>query len=136
MRLKQMLFLTNHMEITTTEKYSRGRRGAPAKGVGRATGARVQIPLSPLHFQVIIFLTLKWKNKNFCLTTTSKYDKVNTRLVKQERRTSKKFEKINKKVVDKQNNIWYTKWVAAETDNNKEPWKSKIEQYVKPWKFE
>ena len=31
-----------------SEKYSRGRRGAPAKGVGRATGARVQIPLSPL----------------------------------------------------------------------------------------
>ena len=29
------------------EKYSRGRRGAPAKGVGRATGARVQIPPSP-----------------------------------------------------------------------------------------
>ena len=50
MRLKQILFLTNHMEITTTEKYSRGRRGAPAKGVGRETGARVQIPLSPLFF--------------------------------------------------------------------------------------
>ena len=48
MRLKQILFLTNHMEITTTEKYSRGRRGAPAKGVGRATGARVQIPPAPL----------------------------------------------------------------------------------------
>ena len=29
------------------EKYSRGRRGAPAKGVGRETGARVQIPPSP-----------------------------------------------------------------------------------------
>ena len=29
------------------EKYSRGRRGAPAKGVGRVTGARVQIPPSP-----------------------------------------------------------------------------------------
>ena len=45
-----------------SEKYSRGRRGAPAKGVGRATGARVQIPLSPLeHFQK----TLKklFKNK-------------------------------------------------------------------------
>ena len=27
-------------------KYSRGRRGAPAKGIGRETGARVQIPLS------------------------------------------------------------------------------------------
>ncbi len=39
------------------EKYSRGRRGAPAKGVGRATGARVQIPLSPL------FLKEKQKNK-------------------------------------------------------------------------
>ena len=55
---------------------------------------------------------------------------------REQQRTSKKFEKINKKVVDKQNNIWYTKRVAAETDNNKEPWKSKIEQYVKPWKFE
>ena len=29
------------------EKYSRGRRGAPAKGVGRETAARVQIPPSP-----------------------------------------------------------------------------------------
>jgi len=29
------------------EKYSSGRRGAPAKGVGRETGAGVQIPASP-----------------------------------------------------------------------------------------
>ena len=29
------------------EKYSRGRRGAPAKGVVRETAARVQIPPSP-----------------------------------------------------------------------------------------
>ena len=29
------------------ETYSRGWRGAPAKGVGRETGARVQISLSP-----------------------------------------------------------------------------------------
>ncbi len=35
--------------VRVKEKYSRGRRGAPAKGVGRATGARVQIPLSPFH---------------------------------------------------------------------------------------
>ena len=34
-------------KTSNSEKYSRGRRGAPAKGVGRATGARVQIPLSP-----------------------------------------------------------------------------------------
>ena len=29
------------------ENYSSGWRGAPAKGVGRVTGARVQIPDSP-----------------------------------------------------------------------------------------
>ena len=28
------------------QKYSSGRRGAPAKGIGRVTGARVQIPPS------------------------------------------------------------------------------------------
>ena len=37
----------NIISKNNSEKYSRGRRGAPAKGVGRATGARVQIPLSP-----------------------------------------------------------------------------------------
>ena len=31
------------------EKYSSGWRGAPAKGVGRSRGARVQIPLSPFY---------------------------------------------------------------------------------------
>ena len=34
------------------EKYSRGRRGAPAKGVGRESGARVRIPLSPFLFEI------------------------------------------------------------------------------------
>ena len=33
----------------SSEKYSRGRRGAPAKGIGRVTGARVRIPLSPFR---------------------------------------------------------------------------------------
>ncbi len=37
--------------IRIVEKYSRGRRGAPAKGVGRSRGARVQIPLSPFLYQ-------------------------------------------------------------------------------------
>ncbi|WP_346697731.1 hypothetical protein, partial [Catenibacillus scindens] len=32
----------NFISFMNSEKYSRGRRGAPAKGVGRATGARVQ----------------------------------------------------------------------------------------------
>ena len=35
----------------TLEKYSSGRRGAPAKGIGRVTGARVQIPPSPFKSQ-------------------------------------------------------------------------------------
>ena len=40
----------NRDKYSGEEKYSRGWRGAPAKGVGRATGARVQIPLSPFRF--------------------------------------------------------------------------------------
>ena len=35
------------MGTDVMETYSRGWRGAPAKGVGRETGARVQIPPSP-----------------------------------------------------------------------------------------
>lgn len=31
-------------------RYSRGRRGGPAKAVGRETGARVRIPLFPPPF--------------------------------------------------------------------------------------
>ena len=45
--------ITNAHCDERSEKYSRGRRGAPAKGVGRATGARVQIPLSPLDIRKI-----------------------------------------------------------------------------------
>ena len=37
----------HNLEDITLEKYSSGRRGAPAKGIGRVTGARVQIPPSP-----------------------------------------------------------------------------------------
>ena len=33
-------------QMSGMKKYSRGRRGAPAKGIGRVTGARVQIPPS------------------------------------------------------------------------------------------
>ena len=40
------------------EKYSSGRRGAPAKGVGRVTGAEVQIFSSPPKRQRYIFVSL------------------------------------------------------------------------------
>ena len=46
------------------EKYSSGSRGAPAKGVGRETGARVQIPLSPLHLKHANFLNLLLQMRN------------------------------------------------------------------------
>mgnify|MGYP001709275264 CR=1 FL=1 len=36
------------------ENYSSGWRGSPAKGVGRATGARVQIPDSPPKHLVLL----------------------------------------------------------------------------------
>ena len=50
------------------EKYSRGWRGAPAKGVGRETGARVQIPLSPF-----LFLKKLEKNKNKKVLDTDEF---------------------------------------------------------------
>ena len=34
------------------EQYSRGWRGAPAKGVGRVTGARVQISPAPPYMKI------------------------------------------------------------------------------------
>ena len=62
----------NIISKNNSEKYSRGRRGAPAKGVGRATGARVQIPLSPFLF---LKKLEKIKTKK-CLTLMSFRDKL------------------------------------------------------------
>ena len=64
----------SHSLLQETEKYSRGRRGAPAKGVGRATGARVQIPPSPpsdanlnsskvFFFSGLLVAVTNWQNK-------------------------------------------------------------------------
>ena len=51
------------------EKYSSGRRGAPAKGVGRVTGAEVQIFSSPPnkmgHFLVSFFILFGGEDLNF-----------------------------------------------------------------------
>ena len=57
------------------QKYSRGRRGAPAKGVGRATGARVQIP--PSAFRALRALKKESKDSKKNLLTIHKgYDRV------------------------------------------------------------
>ena len=71
MRLKTQVDSAKSYGIMNSEKYSRGRRGAPAKGVGRATGARVQIPLSPFFFS-------KKKRKKL-LTNQKGYDRINNR---------------------------------------------------------
>ena len=42
-------------ELLIQEKYSSGWRGAPAKGVDRLRGARVQIPPSPFTILKIFF---------------------------------------------------------------------------------
>ena len=58
----------------TLEMYSRGRRGAPAKGVGRETVARVQIPPSPPRiphkqavYAVFLFAVTHFITHFFCL---------------------------------------------------------------------
>ena len=67
MRLKTQVDSAKSYGIMNSEKYSRGRRGAPAKGVGRATGARVQIPLSPLEILLsIIKRRISKKIKKSC----------------------------------------------------------------------
>ena len=60
------------MRIQNPEKYSRGWRGAPAKGVGRVTGARVQIPLSPFSFENTDLKNKKIQKK--VLTNEKKHD--------------------------------------------------------------
>ena len=77
-----------------TEKYSRGRRGAPAKGVGRETGARVQIPLSPL-FPNDYFFALKAKEKSFkkFLTVSSNYDIIKNASPRSKTKFEKKLQK-------------------------------------------
>ena len=57
---------------TFMEKYSSGRRGAPAKGVGRVTGAEVQIFSSPPRKTQIelvrfgLFFLSENQRSNFC----------------------------------------------------------------------
>ena len=63
------------------EKYSRGWRGAPAKGVGRSRGARVQIPLSPFDSKKKIEKNKKssWQWKRVVINLRSCWDRENER---------------------------------------------------------
>jgi serine/threonine protein phosphatase PrpC len=66
------------------EKYSRGRRGAPAKGVGRATGARVRIPLSPFCLKI----TFEKISKKL-LTSKKIYDNISELLFERFKKATK-----------------------------------------------
>ena len=66
------------------EKYSRGRRGAPAKGVGRATGARVRIPLSPFCLEITFEKTSKK-----LLTSKKIYDNISELLFERFKKATK-----------------------------------------------
>lgn len=83
--------------VRSLEKYSRGRRGAPAKGIGRVTGARVQIPLSPLLFAIYVVRIFLKK----LLTNDRQFDRIS----KLSKTTTHQLERVekrkNKKVVDK-----------------------------------
>ena len=59
-------FCKRSLTLTYTEMYSRGRRGAPAKGVGRVTGARVQIsPSPPVKSTTVMLWTFPFAIKGF-----------------------------------------------------------------------
>ena len=90
-------------EFSGKEMYSSGWRGAPAKGVGRATGARVQIPPSPFNNK-----TFEKKLKKL-LTNEKAYGKI-TKLFE----TKKKFKQFEqfKKFKKFEKSAWQTKWVV------------------------
>ena len=112
-------------QIQSQEKYSRGWRGAPAKGVGRETGARVQIPLSPLSVILkttgcpVVLRILKchiWRCKENTVYSTEG-----------NKRTWKKLWKNCKKTVDKDKTKWYYWWA----DSLRESLKKENKKYLK-----
>ena len=123
MRYENAQFYTD--KIQYPEKYSRGWRGAPAKGVGRATGARVQIPLSPFLF---LKKLEKIKTKK-CLTLMSFRDKL-AELLKKRRFWKRKTKNKLKKLLTSKNA--YDKIYELSLRQQRT---LKTEQYVKPWKF-
>ena len=107
------------------EKYSRGRRGAPAKGIGRVTGARVQIPPSPLYFLKINCLFFCWN-----VLTMKKIRDIISKL------SRLSDNKENKKVVDKHKTAWYNMKAVAwkMTTKNLDNWTVKnLERFNMQW---
>ena len=124
------------------EKYSSGWRGAPAKGVGRSRGARVQIPPSPfstkqaknlerLRFLFFRFLLVEeYIISLLCFLKATQYLVVDNGklwwyyVIPPRCGGEKCFKKIIlkyfKKSVDTENCTWYYKRVAAHKSNNTE----------------
>ena len=131
-------------ELLIQEKYSSGWRGAPAKGVDRLRGARVQIPPSPFSFRRYFFMPLnskmhtlkKWIKK--VLTKKEKGDMIS------DVAAVSRFEKISTKVSgpDGSEKVEKSAWHAQEDVLDWASWRGSaagrtliIEQW-QPWKFE
>ena len=79
-------------EFSGKEMYSSGWRGAPAKGVGRATGARVQIPPSPFNIRFKNNLNLVLTNHKPCGNISKLFE-----MSKSLKQFKKLFQKLLKK---------------------------------------
>ena len=101
------MFATTYTDTSWAERSERctirrstqaGRRDTPGKGAGRESGARVQIPPSPLDYRICTIKCEKNSLKNL-LTSTKVYDNI-IKLMRQSL-TAKTHSKKVKKVLDK-----------------------------------
>ena len=112
-------------ELLIQEKYSSGWRGAPAKGVDRLRGARVQIPPSPFTILKIFFLCASFLKKHLKNKQKRCWQKekevVRCQTLRWKRRNNRRWEiqpvrelsrrsgdgiKKMKKVLDKPERLW------------------------------
>ena len=125
-RIIHALKLNTESYFRTLEKYSSGWRGAPAKGIDRLRGARVQIPPSP--FSYFCFKNKSWHQiKDVIIYIGCRKDKWTMQI--------KKLKTFLKKVVDKKMRLWYSKQAVARqyTDENLDNWT--VKHIYNPRKF-
>ena len=110
------------------QKYSRGWRGAPAKGVGRVTGARVQIPLSALNFLKKIFKKFKkscWQNLKVviicksCCETNIKQQQTKWTLITKQYNMQSSFKEPCKPWNSLMSNVWKDSSLRTKIQENR-----------------
>ena len=130
-------------EMLIQEKYSSGWRGAPAKGVDRLRGARVQIPPSPFSFLRYFFMPFRswklFKKIKKVLTKKRKGGMIPNvaamscfeKQVRQQNKSKRDFKKVEKSTWQAQNDV--LKWLSCR--ESAADGTLIIEQW-QPWKFE